>query len=110
VNRLEGVKRTPIIFLFSKTDLFNFVDQGNDKSILEHDVNKLGFGERVPPPSHIDDGVIEKWRVLIDHDFSEIIKYFKNETKNFHIIFGSSFCRMNGNLLGVNELLKAVLG
>jgi hypothetical protein len=109
VDRIPRVKQKPFILFFAKSDLLTLRKEISEKYLLTQRVDELGFGRLVPNVHEINVATTDELQVLIEDDFTDIIQYFRSECKSFHMIFGSSFATANGTLLGVNDLLKAVL-
>lgn len=111
----KKVHHRPIVLAFTKADLVSIVF--NHKNIKEPEVIdsisteiiKLGFGENVPEIHPINEQSYREGVKTVEADFSDLLEYFKRETKKFHTIFVSSFGTLKGIRLGFSELLRYVL-
>lgn len=113
-DRQKKVRRHPVILVFTKADLFGVLKEyyHSDKDTtyrLQEEIAKLGFNEKTPPVMEIDHIALIQGKAKTEQDFDELLRYFRKEAPNFHVLFTSSFGLAAGKRLGINELLEAVL-
>jgi len=104
-DRINEVKRHPLVLAFTKVDLLAI---SKNQSDLEHEVTRLGFGEDVPEEREISMQTLVRWEAQVKDDFSELIRYFAGESK-LRVVFTSSFAHSGGQRIGIEKLLLAVL-
>jgi len=107
-DRRSRVRRHPLLLAFTKSDLLEFKNGGDDK-FVQSEVSKWGFGVQVPKMHEVNTQVLFVEEEKVKNDFSSIIRYFEGECSSFRVVFTSSFGLSNEKRLGLNELMTAVL-
>jgi len=109
----KNLKNKPVVLVFAKFDLFGILD----KTIVSGDVvskkvRQLGFDE-IPETAEIEGDKLQGGMTRTIRHFSELIRYFENESNQFSIVFASSFS-LSGDSdkserLGMKELTDKIL-
>ncbi len=99
------VEKLPVVLVFTKSDLFNFVDEPNVTELVQQ------WGkEEIPPVREVDRLKFHKGEEKIMEEFKELRTFFAQTSKNYRgEVFVSSFGDLDGHPLGFDELLLAVL-
>lgn len=108
-HRQNKVIKHPLVLAFTKADLFGVIKKDASPDLIQKEIMKLGFGGETPPISEIDPLALKDGQEMIEHDFAELIRYFKVEAKNFNIIYCSCFSLYKNKMLGINDLMWSVL-
>lgn len=103
------VKRRPVIIAFTKSDLLQVEAVNYKNKNLKNKIRKLGFGNHTPQDFEFNTKILDNSEEKVLNDFNEIIQYFSNEVTNFKVIFCSSFGLVNGNRLGISNILTSVI-
>lgn len=117
--RARQVRRHPVVLVFNKADLaqrastivdvrsLEIVSPDLMKSV-EKEIRRLGFGDEVPPEIKIDKDILNYYKRMIETDFGELIRYFKDEAFKTRVIYVSSFGVLENQRLGMSDLLMSV--
>jgi GTPase SAR1 family protein len=120
----KRLRKQPLAIVFNKFDLIYRLPQEKDFGVNEEKtalsktdiqtitkiIDRIGFGEDVPPIIELDHISLESDKFSVQQHFSELINYFQSEVPNVCIIFSSSFAKKNGAMLGMGEIFSCMLG
>ncbi|CAN2041653.1 GTPase domain-containing protein [Candidatus Magnetomoraceae bacterium gMMP-15] len=101
-------KKIPIVLAFTKADIFAVTTVAQDLDRISAQVLNLGF-EDSPVIAEINKEDLLQGMDNVRSDFQNLISYFKSENKQLNIIFLSCFGVINNQMLGIKELMKAIL-
>lgn len=108
-HRIGRVRLQPVVLAFTKADLFGVMRELDDSDFRNEWIREHGFGELAPPLAELDEEVLKEGRLLAQNAFAGLIMYLQEETSRFRVIFTSCFGSLDGKLLGIEELIDAVL-
>jgi GTPase SAR1 family protein len=107
--RIKEVRQHPLVLVFTKADLFGVTTDHLTWDLIEQEIARLGFGDKIPQVNEIDPVALDQGKKQVKEDFADLIDYFKIEAPNFHIEFTSSFGLLDGERLGFKDLLIDLL-
>lgn len=111
VDGTRSARRTPLVLVFTKSDLLKLGSQLRPPSLISDKslIDKLAFGETTPKIDDISQKEIESLKEQIEDDFVDLIRFMRGESKRFKIIFTSCFAFQDGNKYGLGDFFKSVL-
>ena len=97
---MKGLLNKPVVIVFSKLDLLVGNMSSSNKST-----------NRVPEVKSFTEEQLEPVKCKLMNDYNDLIRYFKSETKQFNVVFSSSFAKdqKDGVRVGAKKLLGSVL-
>ena len=102
------LSQKPVILIFTKADLFGITSEKDDLDETTNAILKFGFNE-IPKPTEIDSAKLEQGKEKILKQFSTLIQYLTNQSKNFQCVFVSCFSYEKEQRVGIKELLNKML-
>ena len=98
-NGMKGLLNKPVVIVFSKLDLLVGNMSSSNKST-----------NRVPEVKSFTEEQLEPVKCKLMNDYNDLIRYFKSETKQFNVVFSSSFAKdqKDGVRVGAKKLLGRV--
>ncbi len=102
-HHYDGMKRlinNPVVIVFSKIDL-----------LVDNMPTSREASKNVPEVKVFSEEQLEPVKSKLMMDYNDLIKYFKSETKQFNVVFNSSFAKdkRDGIRVGAKKLLRSVL-
>jgi hypothetical protein len=106
----KKLKSFPVVLTFTKSDLVNFLGDARNANTTES-IQAYGFEKLpgVPGKVTIDLQRFEQERGTLINAFSDLRNFFIQTNRNYSEVFTSSLGVIDGNRLGFENLLKAVL-
>lgn len=106
----KRLKSFPVVLSFTKSDLVNYLGDTPNANTIES-IKTYGFEKLpgVPGKVAIDSQRFGQEREILINAFSDLRNFFLQTSHNYSDVFTSSFGIINGNRLGFEDLLKAVL-
>lgn len=113
ILKSREIRKRKVLIIFTKADVFKIErDPASVKDASRQKINRAGMSTKIPKMSILSYEDYKEGSTICKEYFSDLIKYLKSETKNFDILFTSSFAFYDdiGEIkIGINEILKKLL-